>query len=325
MIEQFARCGRLSAIKALNDIRSLPWDMSIIKLMAAYTGQLPTLSYYAMALNFRDERFGVPIEFAAIQGHLPIIKYLVSIEANPIGLIRDPSTLCNIIAGRHTHIIRYLKELDMVDDATIIDRVMEVGNTKDVKILIDMDIFQPHDLIISAAKFGRTFVVKALNCPDVDDKALIAAVTHGHKKIVRLLAKHPVPGNILETAVMNDRVGIAAYLAMMGANVTQNMIDSAKSVDMIVCLSKYVCQVNYDSLLYHTALAGDMIVVDFLINRGADVAQGLSGAIDADNVDMIDHVIQLGADVRDVSLRALRISGKNGLARYLMKRYGLRK
>lgn len=170
-------------------------NISMNKLLteAASTGELSLVKFALKNranLHFLQD---AALLYAAGQGHLDIVKYLVEQGSNI-----PPYSLIESAAGGHFEVVKYLIEKGSKPTGMALTRAILFGHTEIVKYLIEngAEIHSENDYAIRwAAKNGELELVKFLiekgaNIHAENDYALLWAVEGGHFDIVQLLVEH---------------------------------------------------------------------------------------------------------------------------------------
>ena len=270
--------------------------------------------------NFKvvDARFGMPLSAAAEKGHrlvtqllldagapvngrggwygTPLISSIVGKDESIINNMLDNGADVNIQGGRHDCALMAAAALGKID---LVKKLIDLGAN------VNDENDKGADALHSACCAGRLDVVELLlaSGADVNAKggkhrnALNAASAEGYLEIVRtLLAAGADPfafdahyGNCLQAAAIRGHKDIVRALAEAGVDV--NAAGGARG-------SALVC----------AASTGSVEMVDVLVSLGApkgntqDMRDALIIATRKQYVDLIRHMVELGADINGIGL-----------------------
>ncbi len=231
-----------------------------------------------------------PLLSATMNGHLPIIKYLISRGANLLHVNGYKNTIF--------HIAVYMQRQEVID---------YVFQFYDIKFQNDCDSFK--DIILKAISYNNCNAVSYLLSKgfrvdefkideNIRTTPMYNALSEGNIEIVKLLEQHGAKIN------SSDSTGhTALYISASSNNLELVQYICSKGVDI-----NYPCGYYWETTLHLACVKDFFNIAKFLLSIGADISKrnktGLTPALVAcqkGNIRILNLLLQHGVDINERS------------------------
>jgi ankyrin repeat protein len=158
--------------------------------------------------------------WASQEGHLDIVKYLISQDANVNVYMND--ALLRAIKSGHVEVVKYLVSAGADVDNGAVEIATRRGDLDIIKYLVSRGAEVDPTLLETASVYGGHLDIvqylvleEGVDVNADNDEALIAASERGHLEIVKFLVSQGADANndyVLQVARINDQLDVVAFL-----------------------------------------------------------------------------------------------------------------
>jgi ankyrin repeat protein len=285
-----------------------------------------------------------PIVVAARARHIDIMDLLIDRGADPF--CRDYTLLHTAAKKGDLEMMVFLigdDDIVFMDLVRVLKTAIKYQQMDIIRYLHEHGVSEESDSagLIYAAECGylnivEYFVESGENIHALSEQALIEACIGQHLDIIRYLLDHgadPTAGDhrVISAVCSYDYIAVFKYFIEIGVDIDRNnALDQAVS-DGSIKISKYLVEdldvyVDGDKLFVYACRCGKKDMVQYFapyINNPDALNNGLCSAIRWKDMEVIQYLIDLGADIRyddDLALRDASRYGHLSVLDFLIER-----
>lgn len=300
-------------------------------------------------VNSKHSTGGTALHEAAINGSIPIVEMLIAASADVMMADNDKTTVLHAAAEKgHTRICEILLDkgvpIDIISDlgATALMHATFANETDTIRLLLERKANVNILLSATAEWIEKTRLDPAAEPYEHELSALMVACKFGRLPIVQMLVEAGAEINRVDAegrtpllhAAYNNNIDTEMYLLQQGASPNDIMVDKMygdrsmllfavanNNTELALLLLAKGANVSFvdedgSTIATHAAFLGNMVILDELLARGADVftanIDGADPLITASAEGHLDVVAAL-LSTKSVNLNGKDVDGTNAL------------